>query len=78
DVKDKVNFLEEYLYEKYEPNVVRLSEHFLNSELIGDFVEERWFTESIFGRSILQHGGVAVLCKDNNFTVLDDVTSLSV
>ncbi|KAL3275320.1 hypothetical protein HHI36_020087, partial [Cryptolaemus montrouzieri] len=74
-IVNKTNTLEAFLVDKV-PDVLCITEHFLNAEFIDDFVLDGWKTAAVFGRERVRQGSVAVFCE-GDFEVIESVNSLS-
>lgn len=76
-VSDKSNELE-LLLADYTPDIVCLSEHFLDVNHCKQFTIDGWYTAASFGRTVHQRGGVSIYCRDEEFVVLEGICDLSV
>ncbi|KAL3271972.1 hypothetical protein HHI36_022441 [Cryptolaemus montrouzieri] len=70
----KNNTLEAFLVDKI-PDVLCITEHFLNDKFIDDFVLDEWKKAAVFERESVRQGGVTVFCK-GDFEVIESVNSL--
>ncbi|KAL3288214.1 hypothetical protein HHI36_002664 [Cryptolaemus montrouzieri] len=70
--------LERFLISKCIPDILCISEHFVNAAMCREIALEGYHTTTTHGRPNLQQGGVGVLSRDDDFTALDRVNCLSV
>lgn len=77
-IGEKYNILEAFVSDIREPDVICITEHFVTEEFCQDISIDGWHTAATYGRKNTIHGGVAVLSKDQNFTVLENINSLSI
>lgn len=70
--------LEIFLDENYSPDIVCLTEHHVNFSNRENLAISGYNLATVYARSQLKNGGVAVFCRKEDFTVLHSINNFSI